>query len=359
MKAIQNAILIFTFTWSLGLSFLIMQFFGLIAFFQSFNVKKSKLFFLEFLLIALIVTKLISFIYAFTVIGNYKNFIDVINFFYIYSIWLFGFFIVFYISRANFFIDIIKKISNQSGYILGIIFISIIILNITNYNSELQFKSLFFGLLPDSIKNIPLINDSLTLKVLGRDWSSISSGVRLNLFFPYANALGIATLIFLVLKLTYQPKEKDIKRTFFWLFIAAIIIFYTFSRSAFLSYLIFVTLYISSWLIGNRRNLFMLVMLFLLSIPILYISIGFFDVISNIRSGSSNTRIFLYQQSIERVMNESIILGLSIREDFGFVKELGSHSLIVGIFYKNGLIGLFILLLFIIITCQPFFKRSF
>ena len=70
-------------------------------------------------------------------------------------------------------------------------------------------------------------------------------------------------------------------------------------------------------------------------------------------------RIFLYQQSIERVMNESIILGLSIREDFGFVKELGSHSLLVGIFYKNGLIGLFILLLFIIITCQPFLKSLF
>lgn len=58
----------------------------------------------------------------------------------------------------------------------------------------------------------------------------------------------------------------------------------------------------------------------------------------NSREGSTNMRTIIYQKSVEKAL-QSPIIGCGIKEFIGDF-PLGSHSTIIGLFYKTGIIGL-------------------
>ncbi len=56
------------------------------------------------------------------------------------------------------------------------------------------------------------------------------------------------------------------------------------------------------------------------------------------RQGSTNTRIQLYKDSIQRMINESIIFGCGIKDTWKSI-PYGSHSTYIGMYYKTGILG--------------------
>lgn len=66
------------------------------------------------------------------------------------------------------------------------------------------------------------------------------------------------------------------------------------------------------------------------------------DKIINLREGSNSMRLYIYELSMDKLLTESPILGIAIKDmlDFGAQQyPLGSHSTYLGMFYKIGILG--------------------
>lgn len=66
------------------------------------------------------------------------------------------------------------------------------------------------------------------------------------------------------------------------------------------------------------------------------------DKIINLREGSNSMRLYIYELSMNKLLTESPILGVAIKDmlDFGAQQyPLGSHSTYLGMFYKIGILG--------------------
>lgn len=70
--------------------------------------------------------------------------------------------------------------------------------------------------------------------------------------------------------------------------------------------------------------------------------IEYIMLIINGRPGSTNTRKQIYVSSLDLVINNSVVLGMGVKELIGDY-PLGSHSTFIGAFYRVGLIGLTII----------------
>ncbi|MCD0022374.1 O-antigen ligase family protein, partial [Streptococcus agalactiae] len=63
--------------------------------------------------------------------------------------------------------------------------------------------------------------------------------------------------------------------------------------------------------------------------------------IINLRSGSSESRFSLYKDTVNIVINNSLLFGEGVKELWlNSDLPLGSHSTYIGYFYKSGLLGL-------------------
>jgi hypothetical protein len=60
---------------------------------------------------------------------------------------------------------------------------------------------------------------------------------------------------------------------------------------------------------------------------------------ANSRSGSNSARFDIYKTSIQKVLDESPVIGIGIKYMLGSF-PLGSHSTYIGLFYKSGILGI-------------------
>jgi hypothetical protein len=159
---------------------------------------------------------------------------------------------------------------------------------------------------------------------------------RLSAFGVYSNS---AAIFFCSLYFLYSIESPDkvisAKGVFVWLLLVTVIGM-TGSRIALASALAFYPLFwarsrisVSLLLVGGFAGLLWLT------------SVGGLDFILESRSGSTATRFNIYQQSLSRMFDQSIVFGIGIKPYVSEVPNypLGSHSAILGYFFKQGLLG--------------------
>lgn len=93
-------------------------------------------------------------------------------------------------------------------------------------------------------------------------------------------------------------------------------------------------------------------------------AVGLLQKFISLRAGSNNMRIFIYTESLSKMLAESPIIGIGIKDLLAFRADgyamqyyaLGSHSTYLGMFYKIGLLGGILYLLSLIAVFVPILK---
>ena len=180
---------------------------------------------------------------------------------------------------------------------------------------------------------------------------------RLSIFGTFYNTTAIASVsIFGIYLIARAQSDSILTRVLLWL-MSLIVCALTGSRIC-----VFAVLVLFPFMF--RLNRFYLLFLFFSFLGALYFvfKYDFVDLVLNARSGSTGMRAFIYSLSIDTVMDRSPIFGMGHKP---YVQEipdypLGSHSSLVGYFFKNGFVGLFFVLSFyfflMISTIMRFFR---
>lgn len=203
------------------------------------------------------------------------------------------------------------------------------------------------------------------LSLYVNDWNNGVKTTRLLCFMEYKNCVGIFTLVNLPLAIRYIEKihKSDVA---YYLRYAVIIlgsmvaIVYSGSRICLIAYLLYVAtimVMIFKQKFGKRA---VVVCILILMIAILFeFRDIFYELISlyNSRSASNSTRFRIYAQSISTVLNKNLLFGVGIKEYIGSY-PLGSHSTYMGIFYKNGLVGLIVFIFLLINSMKVIFSKQ-
>lgn len=182
----------------------------------------------------------------------------------------------------------------------------------------------------------------------GADWINGQYKTRFYGFLDYSN-LVVFIIFFLypnALKKLYQNK---ILATLFTLALFYTV-YLTNSRSGLLLFLVVV---VSFFLFNYSKDLFNFIqknkivvfVLGILAIAILFLIgreylLSLYNDILNMRNGSNSMRMYIYKSSMNRMIKESPIFGIGIKDMLGnFGYPYGSHSTYIGMLYKTGLVG--------------------
>lgn len=192
---------------------------------------------------------------------------------------------------------------------------------------------------------IPMLDDSLTLEVLRKDWLFGSAWPRTSVMAPYPNAL--AAMCVLMTGAYFSVKGKLALTDSIPLVLVAVAFAMSWSRSSFalvamLIMMIFVL----------RRGL---ILTFLSAAAFLVFMVMFFDFsvldgAYSARSNSSENRVAMYIYGIESLSGHEWLFGKGVKERLSYFKfPIGSHSTLIGALIKAGLIGLIFLTTFILL----------
>ena len=202
------------------------------------------------------------------------------------------------------------------------------------------------SLIVERTGGFPHLMASSTLNILGADWRLGDLSPRTAALGPYATATAAMYLIFLPFYLAIKPRRlPGLVAKWVVLILASYAFYCAFSRLSMVAIIIGA----AAWLVLRRRDRILLMApLALAGIAILVpLADTLFESFNDVRAGSSETRFALYSFQIERVLEQSPLLGLGVKERIAqFAVPIGSHSTYFGALYKTGLIGLCLVVLF-------------
>lgn len=213
-----------------------------------------------------------------------------------------------------------------------------------------------------SLNHIKIFGHTLT----GADWLNGIQTVRFYGFLDYSNLVIFAVFFFIPYAIEYLEKRR------FWLTLTIISTFFTVyvtnSRSGLVLYLLLLFIYIFAgqseklWLYVKKHRSSLFVITFLAFLILLFFFrtklIGFYYSLLNSRVGSNNMRLNLYKTSMRRMMQESPLIGLGIKDLNPNGYPFGSHSTYIGVFYKTGIIGGIIYILSVICLLIELVRRK-
>lgn len=201
-------------------------------------------------------------------------------------------------------------------------------------------------------------NLNIQVTIFGRslynpDYSTTGLPFRCNCFFEYTTLISYFVIINFLFAFRYIYKKGNLIKFALYV-IGFICIFFSKSRWGLLLYLLIIFFCIYKTIFVNflaRKKEYMVFIKLALIIMILLISPYIIQSLVNSfnsRSDSNGMRFLIYKESIQTTIKNNILIGCGVKNMIGEY-PLGSHSSIVGSFYKTGLIG-FILFLYVYIS---------
>ena len=119
---------------------------------------------------------------------------------------------------------------------------------------------------------------------------------------------------------------------------------------------------IAKFWIHNKREIIILLLISILIIGIIgkdfFISI--YERMMLYRAGSSETRLAIYTDSINKMLSESPIWGCGVK-DIWYLLPYGSHSTFIGMYFKTGIVGgtIFTVGMLVSVLKTLFFKKTY
>lgn len=287
-------------------------FFVLVCNYKKIYIDKRMLPFLLFSLI-----HLISIIFNMFSIKETSRIVAALN---TCSLWILGTLIFSYIEKINLDKRKVNKIMFYNVVLL--IFFALVYFILTRLN---------FGF------NYPIIRKLATL-----NWAYGVKGYRFVSFMEYPNLVVIFYFISLPFALDYI-KEKNRLFKFIFLTLSILPVFFSDSRLGIVLCIINYLYVLPKLLEKEKFNKFILITIFfLLGIIILLFKWNdMYHYLYNLiysRQDSTSMRTLIYQTSINKVIDNSILIGCGIKTMMSGY-PLGSHSTIIGTFYKTGVLG--------------------
>ena len=287
-------------------------FFVLVCNYKKIYIDKRMLPFLLFSLI-----HLISIIFNMFSIKETSRIVAALN---TCSLWILGTLIFSYIEKINLDKRKVNKIMFYNVVLL--IFFALVYFILTRLN---------FGF------NYPIIRKLATL-----NWAYGVKGYRFVSFMEYPNLVVIFYFISLHFAL-YNIKEKNRLFKFIFLTLSILPVFFSDSRLGIVLCIINYLYVLPKLLEKEKFKKFILITIFfLLGIIILLFKWNdMYHYLYNLiysRQDSTSMRTLIYETSINKVIDNSILIGCGIKTMMSGY-PLGSHSTIIGTFYKTGVLG--------------------
>ncbi|MGN7476663.1 O-antigen ligase family protein [Solibacillus silvestris] len=289
---------------------------------------RHKLYFdaLSYFMLGFIFIYLFSIIY--NVIGNSFEFSRILATINTFSLWIFS--LIFYLIFRSINIDMnkIKKAAFINYCILITLWVcSLLIYCITKYSDfKVANRILYYT-----------------------EWFGNMKVIRFVGFMDYSNLIIVFFMFFypLFLLTVLEMRNPLIK---ILLTIGGLLpIITTFSRSGYLIVLLYLFIISLIYLYGKvNKKLFTASVFFTLSLVlpiVIYTNFpdGVFSILKELfeaREGSNDSRTYLMKESIRMTMENSPLIGMGVKVTSLIGYPLGSHSTIVGFFYKTGILGL-------------------
>jgi hypothetical protein len=346
MKLIGLMILLTPLWWLLGLKPIIIQLSLLLLFIfynkNIFNVQLSK----ESISLFVIVL-----IYCISVLININNIpLDrLIGTIYNLSIWLCGFLLIVFITNVRSKKNVIL-VSRSIIFItclsclIGVVGLVLFYFGTNNFSIISPLLSIFPS---DIVSRSEILKSSSQILFVRPDFTFLGKLPRSAGFFEYPNALALSIIISLPLVF-----DKDVikSRIIKYLILSLLVfgIFITSSRTVIAGYsIIYIFTYLLFQYYHNPRNSIKKILIIMCTIIVSYVVYYFIEsfitLLQSFRVGSTNSRIDLMRNSIIVFINEANILtglGYKIRSQFMNEYPIGSHSTLIGMLVKTGIIGL-------------------
>ena len=180
------------------------------------------------------------------------------------------------------------------------------------------------------------------------DWFQGESQLRFIGLLEYSNLVVLFYMMFFPFGLSYILKYSRRNIKIIYIILSFIPIILTLSRSGYVVVLLSSMLALI-YLMIRKENINKIAMIFIVVILGCIILIYHYDLINiiqekineliNGRPGSTNTRRYLYEESIQLTTTNSPIWGLAIKQMSIVGYPLGSHSTYIGLYYKTGIVG--------------------
>jgi hypothetical protein len=343
-------ILLIPLWWVLGLNLIVCQALVLAAFFillikQKLAFPKITIFLIIFICI-----------YFYSILNNLHKIPSnrLIASLYNLSNWVMGFLIIVIIYNSLIHFKHILRLSKSFmifGTICGLLSFIGVILYLSGYD-YVEIAHPLVKFLSNITDKNPLLGDSLKIYLLRKDYVKIADIVgdivpRVALFFGWPVNLGMVFGVTIPFTFFYYKLTKRFLTFLFSFIFQLVALFFSQAR------IVFVGLVVSFFLVYNftekNKKLKKKVILFLIGILLFYL-VFFTNFISEFiyfRLGSFESRLNLYYFMIETTLSEKPLFGFGFKpREEGIDIPLASHSTYLSNFFKTGLIGICLLILF-------------
>ena len=211
---------------------------------------------------------------------------------------------------------------------------------------------------------------NLNISIFGRnlvidDWNNGKLVDRLNLFFEYTTLLPIFAIINFSFMSHYLFRMNKIVKLGIYGVLLFVAIYFSNSRAGMILMLalLFVIL-VRYFRLKKHMKLRTIVIIVVIGLALASpLVVNKAIQLFTQREGSNSMRMFIYTESITYTFTHNFLLGSGVKTMIGeYDYPLGSHSTIIGMFYKIGLIGLIVFLglyIFIIVSSVKSFKKCF
>ena len=256
------------------------------------------------------------------------------------SLWLIGGLIFSFIPNFNISKEELEKISFINISILICMAFIMMMLSFTHYS------------------NISILSRSL----IGEDWLNGIKDSRLLGFLEYSNLIVLMFFLLHPFAINYVKKKKSKVFQIVFLIMSIFPILLTNSRIGTILLALYLCFAVPQVISINKKSLMMISILMILfgSVYIIINNKTIIEKTNSIihsRENSTITRNVIYSESIKKAMDKSPIIGLGVKEYLGNY-PLGSHSTIVGLLYKTGIVGLILGLFGFSIIIIEYLKRK-
>ncbi|MEC8522759.1 MAG: O-antigen ligase family protein [Pseudomonadota bacterium] len=325
-------------SWFLGLNLI---FYHLIAFFIFLSVygKKGQ----KHIPLVLVFLGLYSAVYLGSIILVVpgEEFSRILASLYNWSYWLMGCMLIYSVVNAREDLDFTSVYHGVSKIILGLGALAFILYLGAGIIQELRVPSLLGLFLPLGALP-PLISDSFSLNLLGVDWFAGDSTPRMSLLAPYPTAFAMAIIGLLIFSFTKRISLVLV-------LVCGFMVYMSLSRMVMVFYLVSLLLVAFISLESSLRRMVSVFGITLLLLFLPYVAPSMFlawDEFNAVRQASSDMRMYLYQLSIDTALEERPVIGMGVKSRGELLIPLGSHSTLVGAFYKTGFLGFLLLFCF-------------
>lgn len=330
---LERSLLAFPFVWLIGLSAFYIQTVAIVIALSG-CIKHYRFHW------ALIPLLLYIFVYCLSVLLNFQTSgLDrIIGSVYNLSYWVSGVLIAQYALQngCNYKVDFNERFS---GILLSVVFALMVVLKLVGAAPITLPTLASFLVNPDSVPE--LIGDTLRLPLLNQEWYFGEMSTRFSILSPYANACASAIYLLFIFA---TRNESKVSLSFIVLLVMAFSVVYsTNSRSVIAIFSVYL-LYVGFLKVSRGIGLVPVIALSLCLVCSVVLVFGhvlldFAEGVFQSRAGSNSLRFQSYIQAINLTIGTNPVLGIGVKPNDGLGIPLGSHSTLIGVFVKTGLIG--------------------